>query len=413
MAVKKNLLIIAHYYYPDVASTGQILKDIADGVSDTFNVSILCTVPSYIGKIDDTHKSRSIYVEYVNGIRLCRVRVSEFDKNNKKSRIRNILDYFFKARKLVGQLEDIDCVLALSQPPIFGGMIGAHAKRKLKCKFIYNIQDFNPEQMMAVKFSKGKLLMKLLMFLDKRTCRKADLIITVGKDLVETVNKRFNYKNVPNTIMINNWIDEKEIYPLSKDDKGVVAFKNKYNLNGKFIIMYSGNIGLYYDLDNLIRVINKVNDDRILFVFVGEGAKKADLEEYVSNNKMNNVSFIPYQSKEELIYSLNAADVHFCINAKGIKGVSCPSKFYGIAACSKPVIAVLEEGSEIHSIIKETNCGLLSEPGDYDKLLSNIKEIVDRDDLDTMGKNGYDYLIKYLTKDEAISKYRNAIKDLL
>ena len=413
MSNKKNLLIIAHYYYPDVASTGQILKDIAEGVSDSFNVSILCTVPSYTGKIDDKYKDKDVYIEDINGIKVYRVRVSEFDKKNKASRIKNILNYFFRARKLIRSLNNVDCVLALSQPPILGGMIGVYAKKKLKCKFVYNIQDFNPEQIMAVNFSKSKLLIKILMLLDKRSCKKSDLIITVGKDLVETVNKRFNYQNVPNCIMINNWIDEKEIYPLSKDDKNVLAFKHKYHLDNKFIIMYSGNIGLYYDLDNLIKVINKVDDDRVLFVFVGEGAKKKELEDYVLDNHMDNVLFVPYQNKEDLIYSLNVADVHFCINAKGIKGVSCPSKFYGIAACSKPVIGVLEKGSEIYSIIDETKCGLLSEPNDYDKLLSNIKEIVDRNDLDEMGSNGYKYLIKHLTKGEAVAKYKKAISDLL
>ena len=64
--------------------------------------------------------------------------------------------------------------------------------------------------------------------LDKFSCRKSDLIITVGRDLVETVNKRFKGKNVPKTVMINNWIDEKEIYPLPADNLGVVAFKKKY-----------------------------------------------------------------------------------------------------------------------------------------------------------------------------------------
>ena len=43
---------------------------------------------------------------------------------------------------------------------------------------------------------------------------------------------------------------------------------------------------------------------------------------------MENVVFIPYQDKDDLIYSLNAGDVHWCVNAKGIKGVSCPSNVY-------------------------------------------------------------------------------------
>ena len=88
-------------------------------------------------------------------------------------------------------------------------------------------------------------------------CRQSDLIITVGRDLVETVNKRFHGNNVPKTVMINNWIDEKEIYPLPTDNPGVVAFKEKYGLSDKFVIMYSGNIGLYYDLENIMKVIEK------------------------------------------------------------------------------------------------------------------------------------------------------------
>ena len=413
MTNKKNLLIIAHYYYPDVASTGQIYKDIADNLKDEFNVSILCTVPSYTGYIEDKYKDKDIYIENIDGVKVYRVRVSEFDKKNKISRVKNILSYYFRARKLIRSLKDIDCILALSQPPVLGGMIGVYGKKKLNCKLIYNIQDFNPEQIMAINFSKNKLIIDILMYLDKRTCKKSDLIITVGKDLVETVNKRFNYKDVPNTIMINNWIDDEKIYPLDKNNDGVLEFKNKYNLNNKFIIMYSGNIGLYYDLENIIKVIEKIKDENILFVFVGEGAKKNTLVDYVNSHNMNNVVFIPYQNKEDLIYSLNAADVHLCINAKGIKGVSCPSKFYGIAAIAKPVIGVLEKGSEIYSIIDKTKCGLLSEPNDYDKLEENIREIVNRKDLDIMGNNGYEYLKKYLTKKEATSKYKEAIKNLL
>ena len=422
MLVKKNLLIIAHYYYPDVASTGQILKDIAEGVNDTFNVSIICAVPSYTGQVDDKHKKRSIFVEYINGIKIYRVRVSEFNKNNKPTRIRNILDYFIEVRKLVGHLRDIDYVLALSQPPILGGMIGTYAKHKLKCKLIYNIQDFNPEQMMAVNFSNNQLLMKLLMFLDKRTCRKSDLIITVGKDLVETVNKRFNYKNVPRTVMINNWIDEKEIYPLAKDDKNVLAFKQKYHLDNKFIIMYSGNIGLYYDLEKLIEVVGRFKQgtktkggQEVMFAFVGAGSVLDKLVLYAKQNHLDNVVFIPYQNKADLIYSLNAGDVHWCVNAKGIKGVSCPSKVYGIMAASKPILGVLESGSEVRCLIENTNSGLCCEPGEYDKVEENIRWFIDNaksNELKEMGARGRKYLDKNLTKNVSVGKYKEEIMKL-
>ena len=66
----------------------------------------------------------------------------------------------------------------------------------------------------------------------------------------------------------------------------------------------------------------------VVFAFVGAGSVLDKLVLYVKEHQMNNVVFIPYQDKADLIYSLNAGDVHWCVNAKGIKGVSCPSNVY-------------------------------------------------------------------------------------
>ena len=49
---KKDMLIYAHYYYPDVASTGQILTELAEGLNHSFHITVICTVPSYTGKIE-------------------------------------------------------------------------------------------------------------------------------------------------------------------------------------------------------------------------------------------------------------------------------------------------------------------------------------------------------------------------
>ena len=58
MSEKKKILIFAHYYHPDVASTGQILKDQAEGMLKEFDVTVVCTVPSYGGTIEDEYKTR-------------------------------------------------------------------------------------------------------------------------------------------------------------------------------------------------------------------------------------------------------------------------------------------------------------------------------------------------------------------
>ena len=138
------------------------------------------------------------------------------------------------------------------------GLLGVWGKWMKHAKYIYNIQDFNPEQVLAVGYTKSKLVTDAMMWFDKFSCKRSDLVITVGRDLVETVENRFRGKKVPKTVMINNWIDENEIYPLDENNERVVAFKKKYGLDGKFVIMYSGNIGLYYDLENLIKVVEKI-----------------------------------------------------------------------------------------------------------------------------------------------------------
>nr|WP_308626182.1 glycosyltransferase family 4 protein [uncultured Eisenbergiella sp.] len=424
---KPKLLIYAHYYIPDVASTGQILKELAEGMTDIFDITVICVVPSYLGKITSQYKTQKYYIENINGVKIIRIRVPEFSKADKMSRVKNILAYFFGAMSVTLKIDKIDCVFAISQPPILGGLIGVWGKWVKRAIYIYNIQDFNPEQIIAINYIKNKILISAMMFFDKFSCRRSNLVITVGRDLVDTLEKRFTKNNVsnnkmPKVLLINNWVDERDIYPIDPGHPQISKFKMKYGLEDKFIFMYSGNIGHYYDLKNILKTIEKItpgtvtkNGKEVFFAFVGTGGMINILRKYKEEHHMDNVVFIPYQKKEELVYSLNAADVHFVVNAKGIKGVSCPSKFYGCAASASPVLAVLEKGSEIRCIIEESKCGLCCEPEDYEHIERNIRWFMERSqyELDVMGENGHQYLLKYLTKEASLKKYKEAILSCL
>ncbi len=420
MADKKKLLIYAHYYIPDAASTGQILRELSEGMLDTFDITVICVVPSYLGTIEEKYKTKKFYQEEINGVRLLRIRVPEFTKTNKYSRIKNILGYFFGAMMATFKVGKQDYVFSVSQPPILGGLIGVWGKWMKHAKYIYNVQDFNPEQIMAVGYSKNQLVLNAMMWVDKFSCKQSDLVITVGRDLVETMEKRFRGKKVPKTVLINNWIDEREIFPLPAKDENVTAFRKRYGLDDKFVIMYSGNIGLYYDLENIITVIEKFegaktpNGQDVFFAFVGAGSVLCKLVQYTQVHQMENVVLIPYQDKTDLNYSLNAGDVHWCVSAKGIKGVSCPSKYYGLAAVGKPVLGVLEKGSEVQWLIEQSGNGLCCEPGDYigiEKMISWFIKSAGNKELTEMGRKGRVYLERNLTKDASIQKYKQSILD--
>lgn len=429
---KPHLLFYAHYYYPDTASTGQIIQDLAEGMLDTFRVTVICVVPSYLGVIEDKWKTKKYYKETINDVDVLRVAVPEFTKSNKKSRVKNILAYFFRAMKATGKVGRVDYVMSVSQPPILGNLLGVYGKIRKSAILILQQQDLNPEQVLAVNYSKNKAITGLMMSLDKFSCSHADLIITVGRDLVETLRNRFKKrpKRLPKVELINNWIDEREVYPLEKDHPRVIEFKKRYGLikadgtNNKFVIMYSGNIGLYYDLENLMHIIEKFKDAHtpptdaypngreVIFAFVGAGSVLDKLVLYKESHNLNNVVFIPYQDKENLIYSLNAGDVHWCVNAKGIKGVSVPSKAYGIMAVGKPILGVLERGSEARFLIEKTKCGKCHRPGDYARIEELVHWFIEHgesEEVRAMGMRGREYLVENLTKEICIEKYKKAI----
>ena len=395
-----------------MASTGQILTELAEGLQESFHITVICTVPSYTGKVSQYYRKHKYYYENMNGVDVLRIRVPEFRKDFAPSRIVNIVSYFFSAIAATFRVEHQDYVFTISQPPVLGGLLGVIGKHLKKAKFIYNIQDFNPEQIKAVEFTNNKLILDAMMLLDKHSCKAADKVIVVGRDMIETLKNRFASRMVPYAY-INNWINEKEIYPLSKSDQGVQKFRQKYGLGDKFVIMYSGNIGLYYDLPNLLKLIAQYKQEKeIAFAFVGEGSVLQELKEYQRQHHLENVVFIPYQEKKDLIYSLNAGDVHFVVNAKGIKGVSVPSKLYGVMAAGKPVFGILEEGSEARLIVEEAACGKVVTPEDYDAIHELMNEFIRKKDseaLKQMGENGRDYLARHLTKDVSIEKYKEEI----
>ncbi len=421
----KKLLLYANYYYPEIASLAQLYTDLSEGLKNKYEITVICAVPCYTGKIEDRYLTQKYYYENYNGINVIRVKVSRFDKGNKISRVKHILSYFINSIGATAKAPRVDYIMTGSQPPILGGLLGVYGKyynrlHGKKTKLLYNIQDYNPEQTIVVGYSKNKLVLQLMMLFDKFSCKKADKVIVVGRDMVNTMDKRFAKKDGsvskkrPQTVFINNWMNEKEVFPLTRDNDKVKAFKERYGLKNKFVIMYSGNIGLFYDLNNIIKVIERFkNNQEVIFPIVGDGTLKKELMKYVEDNDINNIVFIPYQSKEELIYGLNAADVHWVINAEGVKGVSCPSKLYGVLAVGKPVLAVLEKGSEARDIVETAECGYTVSPKDYDGIEVLINRFIDKKDsmeLAVMGENGYKYMLSHLTREISIQKYYNEIE---
>lgn len=413
--MKKKLLMYTNYFYPEVATTGQILTELAEGLTDTFDVTVICEIPSYAQAIDEKYKTKRFYFEEYKGMKVIRVRVPEVNKQSKVSRVKYILSYFFNCIGATFKAGKFDLVFTVTQPPILGGLLGVIGKMVTRGKLMYQIMDFNPEQTIAVNYAGNKMMLGAMMWFDKLSCRFSDVVVTLGRDMQETLYKRFKNKNVPNNVVINNWIDETKVYPLEHSDERVAAFRKQYGLEGKFVIMTSGNIGLYYDFENLLKIMAMFKDEKdVVFAFVGDGLVKPKLQEYVEKHQLTNVVFAPFQKKEDLNYSLNAADVHIVTNALGVKGVSVPSKIYGILAVNKPIWGILEKGSEAWRIIKDSNCGILAEAANYEQIEETLRTVIaEKEKFVEKHSTGRAYLEDHLTKNQSIDAYRKALLDIL
>lgn len=415
---RPGLLIYAHYYAPDVASTGQLMQELAEGLTDRYRVTVICAVPSYDGNVPEAYRARRLYRESLGGVELIRVRVPAYDKTSRFSRVRHIAAYFLRALGATLRVKGVDVVMGISQPPVLGGLLGAWGGWVRHAPFLYDVQDWNPEQMCAVHYAGNPLLIRLLLALDRFSCRRAARVIVVGRDMADTLMRRFFGRRVPEFTCISNWVDDRAVVPMPLEHPQVAAFRAKYGLSHRFVFMYSGNLGLYYGLERLFEVLRRfpagtraADGREVAFAFVGDGCMRGRLEDCAREHGMDNVTFIPYQEKSRLNYSLNAADVHWCVSAAGICGVSVPSKIYGEMAVGKPVLGVMEPGAEARRLIEAAGCGRACAPGDVDALAACIREFIEAgaEVLAEMGMRGRRYLERNLTKSRAIGQYADAI----
>lgn len=411
---KPRLLFYANYYKPDKSAMARLMTELSEGLSDDFDITVVTSVPSYSGVITEEYKDKRQYYEKTDKLHIIRVRVSENDKSSRVKRIQHIFSYFFNALRITIRLGRFDLVYATTAPPLLGGLLGSIGKRLTKGKLLYVIQDFNPEQIEAVGYSRNKILISTLRRIDYKTCLNSDGLVIIGRDMQETLDKRSPDGKLKG-LYIHNWVDEDQIYPLEKKDSRVVGFMKKYGIQDKYVFMYLGNLGLYYDLLEFIRLAGKFIVERdVVFAFVGAGAVEKQMKEYVRINKLSNIVFIPYVTGNDLLYAMNSADVHIINNARGIKGVSVPSKLYGVMAVNKPVLGILEPESEAWSVIEETGIGVLCETGDYEAIENRIRYIIDnKARIKDLGGRGRELLICKYSKNDSIMKYKEALSRLL
>ena len=145
---------------------------------------------------------------------------------------------------------------------------------------------------------------------------------------------------------------------------------------------------------------------KVMFLFVGGGAKRARLEREALKRGLTNFRMRPYQPKERLGETLGIGDVHLVSLDPALEGLIVPSKFYGIAAAGRPTIFIGSKNGEIARLLEEVGCGFTVTPCEGEALVERILQLAgDRDLCVALGARARMAFERQWDKEQALAKW--------
>jgi len=394
----KKIYIVSEYFPPSFASTGQLMEELALELSDYFDVNIVTTI--------DKKKSAEIYGK----LKIKRFRFTQLDKNKKVGRIYNGLNFLFRTFFYLLFSDKKSVFLFVSNPPYIA-VVGYLLNALRGLRYVYLIHDQYPEIAEALGYLKpNSAVVKIWKGVNKKIFGRAEKIIALGALMKNKIGELYP-KYSDKIEVITNWSDRKVIFPISQKED----IKKEVGYNQKFIVQYSGNIGLFHNLDVLIEVANLLKDyGDILFQFIGDGGKKKSLISKKDEYGLNNVIFEDYLEKKYLNISLNLADIAIISLDGRVNNLCVPSKFYGIIASGTPIVALCSPDTDIGYEIQNKKLGYLAAQNDPNDIAKKILIFYNnRNLIKDYSENIREYFIKNYDISLVSLEYRDIFEDIM
>lgn len=322
---------------------------------------------------------------------------------NKKNLIQRLLfetiisfRFFIQIMKHVKKGE----IVFTGTTPIFLLIVTYLAKKIIGFKWVLLVHDVFPENLVAANvLKKQNFFYKILKRVFDVFYAAPEKLIVIGQDMKDLVDNKID-KN--NSIVIQNWIDENDILIEKKQDNEILQTLGWQNEGPVF--QFFGNIGRVQGVDNILEAINLIETSRRpKFLFMGDGAYAYHLRDKLSAMNDPNIKYLGPIKQADKSKGLNAGDIAIVTLADGMLGLGVPSKAYFSMAADKPILAIMDERSEVSCMVKEHNIGWVVPPMNPALLAEKILEIVAEWDVSTLSSSR-DVLIKYYSEPVAMEK---------
>jgi glycosyltransferase involved in cell wall biosynthesis len=362
-------LLVNQYYWPDHASTGQHLTDLAESLVDQgHEVHVLC---SRRGSRPGSPTRPGL--EQHNGVVIHRVGASSFGRGSTVRRMADYLSFHVGALVRALSLPRPDVVVTLTTPPLIA-IIGLMLRLLRGSSHVYWSMDLHPDASVALgRMSHRRASVRLLQWLSDAFYRHADRVVTLGPYMTD----RIRDKGVPHDriVAIPVWSRRDEVFPLPRDGHPLRA---ELGLTGKFVVMYSGNHGLAHRFEEFIEAARRLRHrEDIVFLFVGDGPRQIEVRTALEAFGLENIRLLDFFPREQLHASLSVADAHLVSLRPEMTGICVPGKLYGAMASARPVLFVGPGHCEVADTIRQADCGHAFLSGEGAALAQTIADLAD------------------------------------
>jgi glycosyltransferase involved in cell wall biosynthesis len=399
-----RLAVVTQFFPPDFAATGQLVEELARHLAlQGVDVDVFTGQPGYA-----FHTAKA--PERERSLRLSIKRSCTSGLVPQRIRGKAINGVLFTVRAFIYLMTA--CLrrnaLLLTTAPPFLPILGYVANLIFGVSYVCILYDLYPD--IAVRLSvipEQHGLARFWRWVNRQVWRRSTGIIVLSpamRDRIVQVCPEVAGK----VSVIHSWADPETIVPM---DKAENWFAQEHQLLDQFTVLYSGNMGRCHDLETLLDAAVQLRHEPIRFVCVGGGAQRSSFVERVSKLGLDNFTFLPYQDRAVLPYSLTACDLSLVAVSQQMADLVAPSKLYSALAAGRPIAVVCPSHSYLSDLIQDAGCGAAFANGDGKGLAAFIRAMKDDRSLaEAMGRSGREYLIENFTPTVIARQYLRVLR---
>lgn len=360
---KPHILVISQCFYPEQFRINDMCQE---WVKRGYKITVLTGIPNYpYGKFFKGYGFTKRRKETWQGIEIVRIPLIPRG-NNSLSIVANYLSFVISGFfwKIFTKIK-ADYVFTYGVSPMTQALIGVWYSKKHKVPNYLYVQDLWPENVESVTGVKNPVVIKPIEKMVRYIYKNCNEIFVTSPSFIDSVCLRGADRQ-----KVHYWPQYAEDFyqPIGQNECKAIPNLSKTALK----VVFTGNIGFAQGLDILPKVAEKLKDNDVQFVMVGDGRYKQNLiNEIKEKNVEDMFVFIPTQPPEKIPEILAMCDVAFIsFSNTEIFKKTIPAKFQSYMACGMPILASAE--GEVKRIIDEAECGKCVSLGDVENLKKEI-----------------------------------------